>query len=143
MKVIVKARHMNLTPSLKAHAEEKLGKALMRIFDRPAAKIEIELADLGQVRQGSKECRAIVHMPGGKPITIVEHDDDLYSAINLTHDRLLEQVKRERGRRRGTARTQKHAERTRQATARENLTAAPEPWEQEVVEYEKSKREFA
>ena len=45
MKVIVKARHMDLTPALKNHAEEKLGEALKRIFDRPAAKIEIELSE--------------------------------------------------------------------------------------------------
>ena len=33
MKLIVKARHMNLTPALKAHAEQKLGDAIKKIFD--------------------------------------------------------------------------------------------------------------
>lgn len=140
MKVIVKARHMNLTPALKAHAEEKLGEALKRIFDRPAAKIEIELSDLGNVKSGSKECRVIVHMPRGKPITISEFHDDMYSAINLAHDGLLEQVKRERGRRRDSQRVQKESEKSRRETARESLTSQQETWEVEVQEFEKSAR---
>jgi len=140
MKVIVKARHMDLTPALKNHAEEKLGEALKRIFDRPAAKIEIELSDLGNVKSGSKECRATVHMPRGKPITISEFHDDMYSAINLAHDRLLEQVKRERGRRRDSQRARKESEKSKAQTARETLTSKQEPWEAEVQEFEKSAR---
>ncbi len=138
MKVIVKARHMNLTPALKAHAEDKLGNKLMRIFDRPAAKIEIELADLGNVSNGTKECRATVHMPRGNPIIISEVHDDMYSAINLAHDRLLEQVKRERGRRRVTGRARKASEKERAEVTRQNLTADPEQWEKEVKEFEGS-----
>ena len=136
MKVIVKARHMNLTRSLRAHADEKLGAAVARIFDRPAVKIEIELSDLGHVVGGTKECRVTVHMPHGKPIVISEIHEDLYSAINLAHDRLLETVKRERGRRRRSSRNRKEIERRKADTARANLTTAPEAWESEVQEYE-------
>jgi len=139
MKVIVKARHMNLTTSLKEHATSKLGDALKRIFDRPAAKIEIELSDLGQVHDGSKECRVTVHMPLGKSITICEAHDDMYSAINLAHDRLLNQVKRERGKRRDNHRSRRMAQRDRQQTARESLTAPREAWEMEVRAFEESK----
>jgi ribosomal subunit interface protein len=144
MKVIVKARHMNLTPALKAHAEDKLGKAIMRVFDRPAAKIEIELSDIGHVRDKSdKECRVTVFMPKGKTIVICEVDDEMYKAIDLAHDRLLEQVKRERGRKLTGARNRKEAESQRARTARETLSTANgggtvEPWEQEVKRYESS-----
>ena len=139
MKVIVSARHMNLTPKLKAYAEEKLGQALMRIFDRPALKIEIELSDLGKFKdRASKECRATVYMPRGKTINISEVGDDMYKAIDLCHDRMLHQVKRERGRRRDTGRTRKGAERKRAQTAREALTAAPEVWESELQQFEAS-----
>ena len=139
MRVIVKARHMNLTPSLKAHAEEKLGAAIMRVFDRPAGKIDIELNDLGHLRDGSdKECRVTVFMPKGKTVVIVEVDDDMYKAIDLAHDRLLLQVKRERGRKKKATLTRKLAARDRAATARSGLTAEPEVWEQEVREYERS-----
>jgi putative sigma-54 modulation protein len=138
MRVIVKARHMNLTPALKAHAEEKLGKALMRIFDRPAAQIEIELNDMGNVRDGkNKECRVNVFVPRGKTITIIEIDDNMYKAIDLAHDRLLQQVKREQGKRHNTTQMRKSAEREREQTARESLTAPRETWEEEVEEFER------
>lgn len=138
MRVIVKARHMNLTPALKAHAEEKLGDAIIRVFDRPAAKIEIELVDLGHVQNGSdKECKVAVFMPKGKTIVISEVDDNMYKAIDLAHDRLLMQVKRERGRKKVT-RVRKSAARDRALMARQNLTADREVWEQEVQEFERS-----
>jgi ribosomal subunit interface protein len=140
MKVIVKARHMNLTAALKAHAEEKLGKAIMRVFDRPAAKIEIELTDLKHKDKCDKECRATVFMPKGKTIVICEAEEDMYKAIDLAHDRLLLQVKRERGRKITTARNQKGAAKDREQTARASLTVErkTEDWEQEVRDYERS-----
>ena len=138
MKVIVKARHTSLTPALKKHAEEKLGKAIMKIFDRPAAKIEIELTDLGAVKADNKECRATVSMPKGKSITISEVSEDMYSAINLCHDRLLTQVKRERGKRQNTTKVRKEAAKNRERQAANTLTADAEPWEAEVAEYERS-----
>lgn len=139
MRVIVKARHMNLTEALKTHAELKLGEAIMRVFDRPAAKIEIELCDLGHVQDGSdKECRVTVFIPKGKTVVICEADDDMYKAIDLAHDRLLLQVKRERGRKKQATRLRKAAAKDRAATARHVLTAQPEPWELEVREFERS-----
>jgi ribosomal subunit interface protein len=138
MKVIVKARHTTLTDSMRAYAEDKLGEKLMRIFDRPAAKIEIELGELKAKDGKDKECRVTVFMPKGKSINIVEIDDNMYKAIDLAHDRVLHQIKRERGKRKDTARTRKHAVRDRAATAREGLTAAPEAWEAEVAEFEQS-----
>lgn len=139
MKVIVKARHMVLTPALKAHAEEKLGEALMRVFDKPAAKIEIELNALGKTKDGvDQECRVTVFIPKGKPINISEVDDDMYKAIDLAHDRLLTQVKRERGKKRDVQRTTKKTQRrrnTKELSAAERLV-----WEKEVEAYEKSRK---
>lgn len=139
MRVIVKARHMNLTPSLRAHAEEKLGNALMRIFDKPGVQCEIELNEMGNVRDGKNmECRIRVDMPRGRSINIIEIDDNMYKAIDLAHDRLLQQVKRQRGRKNDTASRRKAAEREREQIARAALTTAPETWELEVREYEAS-----
>jgi putative sigma-54 modulation protein len=139
MKVIVKARHMTLTPALRQHAEEKLGNALMHVFDRPALKIEIELSDIGNVRTGmNMECRATVSMPRGKTVNITEVTDDMYKSIDLCHDRLLVQVKRERERKRNTKGQRKAARLSKEDTAREALTVAPEAWEVEVKEYERS-----
>ncbi|MBN1962867.1 MAG: ribosome-associated translation inhibitor RaiA [Deltaproteobacteria bacterium] len=137
MIVIVKARHMNLTPSLKEHAEQKLGNALMRIIDKPSMRIDIELNAIGHVRDGkNKECRVTVVMPRGKTINLVEVDEDMYKAIDLAHDRLLEQVKRERDRRLNTSNRRKQAKKARAETARKNMTTARETWEDEVQQYE-------
>lgn len=139
MRVIVKGRHFNLTPAVKAHAEEKLGKSLMRIFDRPAAKIEIDLGFLGEKRgDDSHECHVSVFMPHGRPINITEVDENIYKAIDLARDRLIEQVKREQGRKRDVSRTRKEAANMRDETARAQMTAEVEPWEQEVQDYEHS-----
>ena len=138
MHVIVKARHMTLTPALKAHAEEKLGRSVMKIFDRPACQVEIELTDLGAKDGDTKECRVIVFMPKGKTITIKEVTDNMYKAIDLAHDRLLQQVKRERGRTQNSHRRRLAAREQRAQWARENLTAGLEPWEREVAEFERS-----
>jgi len=139
MKVIVKARHMDLTPALKSHATAKLGDALKRIIDKPALKMEIELSDLGQhVHDGNKECRVTIQMPQGKSITICELHDDMYSAVNLAHDRMLKLVKRELGKKRDNTKSQKMAQDRRRETARDSLTAAPEVWETEVSEFEGS-----
>ena len=139
MRVIVKGRHFNLTPAVKEHAEEKLGKTLMKIFDRPAAKIEIDLGFLGE-NKGEKthECHLSVFMPHGRPINIREVDDNIYKAIDLARDRLIEQVKREQGRKRHTSRIRKEAAQMRDDTAKSQLTVKPEAWEEEVSEYEHS-----
>ena len=136
MQVIVKARHMNLTDSLRAHASEKLGNSVIRVFDRPAAKIEIELSELAVKDGADKECRVTVFVPRGKAITITEIGDDMYTAIDLAHDRLLMTVKRERDRRGNIHQRRRAAERERLQIMREELTAGSEPWELELAEYE-------
>jgi len=137
MRVIVKGRHMNLTQALKAHAEEKLGKMVMRMFNRPAGTLEIELNDVGNVRDGKdKECRITLSIPRGKTINITEIDDDMYKAIDLAHDRLMNEVKREHEKKLDKSTSRKAAVKQRAATARDTLTVAPEPWEREVAEFE-------
>ena len=137
MEILVKGLHLDLTPALTAHAQEKLGNSIMRVFDRPAGRISIELVDLGHLRNRSnKECRVAVFMPGGKKVFITETDDDMYKAIDLAHHRLLLQVNRQRSRANKATRNRKLARRDRELTARLNLTAEPEMWEKELREYE-------
>lgn len=139
MQVNVSARHMSLTPALYAHAEEKLGQALMHIFDRPNTRVKIELGALGHThKREDKTCRVVVSMPKGKVVVISETDDDMYKAINLAHDRVLERVKRERGRVVRPTRTRKLARAARASIARQTLSTQPETWEQELRQYERS-----
>jgi len=143
MQVIVKGRHINLSEALKAHAEEKLGMAAMRIFDRPAAKVEIELSDLGKIRDGTNmECRVTVFMPRGKAINVTETAEDMYKAIDMAHDRLMQQIKRARSKKVAITRDRKEAVRQRAATARDELTTGEKPADEmlarEIAEYESS-----
>jgi ribosomal subunit interface protein len=143
MRITVKARHMLLTPALKTTAEEKLGQAVARIFDRPETHMEIELVDLGHLEHcKDKECRVMLSMPRGKTIVISEVDEDMYKAIHLAHDRLLQQVKRERERSRDTSRERKLGARGKLVLAEqhaENMAHNTKDWEQEVQQYEMAK----
>ena len=137
MQKIVKARHMKLTDPLKNYAEAKLAGVLTRVFNGPAVKIDIELSKLAHVANGTdNECRVVVSMPKGKPVVIDQQSGDMYTAINLAHDRLMRQVVRERRRSRKPARLRKMAARQRDVIASEELTSTPEVWEREVQEYE-------
>lgn len=140
MQVIVKARHTTLTPAMRAHAVEKLGNAVTRIFDRPAAKIEIELSEIVAKNGENKECKVTLFMPKGRVICITEIDDDMYKAIDLTQDRLLQQIKRARGRTQGAARARKAARSERFRTMRENLSVIDpgQVWLDEVEAFERA-----
>ena len=139
MRVIVKARHMTLTSSLKDYVQAKLGRPISRRMDRPALKMEVELSELSGVSSGEdKECRVRLVMPRGRTINIVEIADDMYKAIDLAHDRLLLQVKRERGRTRDTTRGKKRAAARRAKTAEHQLTGEHEMWEFELEQFEQS-----
>lgn len=139
MKVILKGRHMALTPALRAHAEAKLSAAVARVFDRPAARIEIDLCDLGHTQNGAdKECRISVFMPRGPTLIICETDDNMYKAIDLAHDRLIVQLVRARGKKNCVTRVRKMAVRRRDNVASQTLSAGTEPWELEVQEYEQA-----
>ncbi len=140
MQVIVKARHTTLTPALRAHATEKLGTAVKRIFDRPAAKIEIELSELVAKNGQDKECRVTLFMPKGPTVCITEIDDDMYKAIDLAQDRLLKQIKRQRGRKKQAKKTRRLVKAKRDETMRENLTVVEESpaWLAEVESFERS-----
>ena len=140
MQTIVSARHTHLTDTLKSYAQQKIGAAVERVFDQPAAKIDVELSFLGQTIKGAnQECRVTVFIPKGKTVVIYETDDDMYKAIDMAHHRLVLQVNREGGRKKNTTVTRKLAARERHLIAQQNLTAQPEVWEREVQEFEASR----
>lgn len=141
MQVVVKARHTTLTPALREYALDKLGSSLAKIFDRPAAKLEIELSELGNKDGQDKECRIMVFMPKGPTVCITETDDDMYKAIDLAQDRLLQQIKRARGRRKDVKRSRRAAQNERLEIMRRSLTveSTPANWEQELATYERSR----
>src|SRR5690606_16114422 len=90
-----------------------------RLVNDSAARMEVELADeFGQKqRSGDKSCRIHLRTPGLSPIIVREVRPNMYEAIDVAADRLLEAVRR--------------ALRKRESYSRESLkdldVAPPEP----------------
>lgn len=96
MKTSITARHMPLTVKLGRYAEDKIGLVVERLVGGPAARLDIELSQMGHVADGrNMRCRARVAVPRGRQLVVWLRDDDMYKAIDRVHDALVNAVKRE------------------------------------------------
>jgi putative sigma-54 modulation protein len=86
MTIVLTGRHFELTPAIRAHAEEKLSK-LGKLIDN--LDIEVKL-DSNKHRQ---ICSIIARGKGGTYTGEVTHDD-LYGAINESVDVLARQLRK-------------------------------------------------
>ena len=86
MNVVVSCRHMDLTPALKAHAEEKAGK-LTKYFDR-IQEIEVIISPI----KGEIGVEIIVNAEHKKEFIGHHHHVDGYTCINECVDKLERQV---------------------------------------------------
>lgn len=96
MQFVVHGRHLELTEALKAHCQTRLYDRAIRLVNDSAARMEVELADeFGQKqRSGDKSCRIHLRTPGLSPIIVREVRPNMYEAIDVAADRLLEAVRR-------------------------------------------------
>ena len=139
MQKTVKGRHTKLTDALRSYVDEKISSPLARVFDDPAAKLEVRLGDFAHAAGGQKEqCSVHFSMPAGHEIIISETDEDMYKAIDAVHNRLLPQVRKERDRLHDSHPRMRSAAKERAAVARSQLTVQPEEWEREAALYEAS-----
>ena len=139
MQKTVKARHTKLTDALRNYVDEKITAPLARVFDDPAAKLEVRLDDYKHASGGQKEeCSVHFMMPAGHEILITETDDDMYKAIDAVHARLLPQVRKERDRVVDGHQRKRSAAKERAEVARFQLTGQREEWEREAAMYERS-----
>ena len=86
MHVVVSSRHMDLTPAIKAHAEEKAGK-LTKYFDR-IQEIEVIIMPDGS----TISVEIIVNAEHKKEFVATHRHADGYTCINECVDRLERQV---------------------------------------------------
>lgn len=86
MQIEITARHLELTPDLRAHAEEKLAK-LERLTD--GLEIHLTLA----AEKHRKTCTILAHGRGVHANSEVTHDD-LYSALHEAVDALARQLRK-------------------------------------------------
>jgi putative sigma-54 modulation protein len=92
MQVTVTFRHVRSSEALREYAEEKIGR-LQRYLHRPM-DAHVILSVLKKAQRAEVSLVA-----NGKPLFADEETDDLYSAIDLAHDKIERQVKRLNARR--------------------------------------------
>ena len=90
MNVVVSSRHMDLTPALKAHAEEKAGK-LVKYFDR-IQEIEVIIDHGKDSKAAMIEVEIIVNAEHKKEFVGHHKHADGYTCINECVDKLERQV---------------------------------------------------
>lgn len=94
MNTIVKGRHMEVTPSLREYAEEKVGRVAKLLNDHMVTSVEIELS---AERNPAIEKRHVVEVTmftKGHVIRAKEAAVDMYAAIDLVSEKLERQVQK-------------------------------------------------
>lgn len=94
MKIAISAHHFDLTAKLHDYAEEKLQCSIEALVDDAATHLDITLTKHASANQElSMECRVHLAMPNKSTIVVHKVSGDMYAAIDMAHDTLLEQVR--------------------------------------------------
>jgi len=93
MKMIVKGRHMEITPAIRDYAEDKIGR-IAKILDHMIMSAEVEL----QVEKNPSNPKAhvaeVTVYTKGPVIRAREAAPDMYAAIDLVSEKLERQVRK-------------------------------------------------
>jgi len=93
MELNITARHIKLTPAISDYVQKKLGKAKRFLDNLIWAQVILEVAKTRHIAE-------IVLHTSGRTFTVKEEGADLYSAIDLASDKLDEQLRRYKDKRR-------------------------------------------
>jgi len=96
MRIIVKGRHMDVTPALHEYAEEKVGK-VARILDHQIKEAEVELYVEKNPSIEDSQVAELTMFTKGPVIRAKEAAPDMYAAIDLASDKLERQVRKYKG----------------------------------------------
>jgi putative sigma-54 modulation protein len=97
MQIIVKGRHMDVTPALHDYAEEKVGK-VARILDHQIMEAEVELyVERNPSIEDNQVAEMTMFTKRGPVIRAKEAATDMYAAIDLASDKLERQVRKYKG----------------------------------------------
>lgn len=100
MDIIVSAKNFELTPSLRAYAEEKVGRVARRWDKIIRARIELEV-NRGHVSGEVYRAEAVLEVPG-PDIRATQQSADMHAAIDLLVEPLERQVARAKSKLGGT-----------------------------------------
>ena len=93
MKMIIKGRHMEVTPALRAYAEEKIGR-VAKILDSMIMSAEVELFTERNPSIENGQVAEVTVYTKGHVIRAKEASPDMYAAIDLVSEKLERQVRK-------------------------------------------------
>jgi ribosome-associated translation inhibitor RaiA len=98
-----------IPPDLPAFIQKHLTRPLVRVFDSPAAELEIHLGDERPSKGGvDQACRLSFRMPGARTIHVESLQDDLKKALLDAGDRLRRHVRKQLSKMRSPSRKPMH-----------------------------------
>jgi ribosomal subunit interface protein len=122
MKVAISAHQFDLTAPLRQYAEQKLVDSIARLVDDSAPHLDIMLYTQDSA-EGGMGCRVHLAVPNSTPIVVHRAANDMYAAIDMAHDTLLQQVHDAAHRSHDLHQVRREAQRHRAEVARHTLTA--------------------
>lgn len=93
MKMIIKGRHMDVTPAIRSYAEEKIGR-IAKILDSMIMSAEVELFTERNPSIENGQVAEVTVYTKGHVIRAKEAATDMYAAIDLVSDKLENQVRK-------------------------------------------------
>lgn len=93
MKMIIKGRHMDVTPAIREYAEEKIGR-IAKVLDSMIMSAEVELFTERNPSIEKGQVAEVTVYTKGHVIRAKEAAPDMYAAIDLVSDKLERQVKK-------------------------------------------------
>ncbi len=94
MQFVVHGHHLDLTDSLKERCRLHIFERAEKLVDDSAARMEIVLSDQNRHGKPDKTCAIDLRVPGAAPIHVSEVRPNMYEAIDLAADRLIEALRR-------------------------------------------------
>lgn len=93
MKMIVKGRHMDITPAIRDYSEEKIGR-IAKILDHMIMSAEVELQVEKNPSIPNAHVAEVTVYTKGHVIRAREAASDMYAAIDLVSEKLERQVRK-------------------------------------------------
>jgi len=96
MQFTVHGHHLDLTDALKERCRLHIFDRAEKLVDDSAARLEIVLSDQfgNRKREADKSCSIDLRAPGLTPIHLTEVRPNMYEAIDVAADRLVEALRR-------------------------------------------------
>lgn len=100
MKINIKATNIELTPAISSYVEKKVSAVEKYFENTPDAVVQVEVGKTTQHHKQGDVFKAEVHITGGGlDHYATSEQSDLYAAIDLVKDEIIQEVLRAKGKR--------------------------------------------